>query len=92
MPEALPAVTEPSFLNAGFIFASASMVVMRGCSSVSNTTVPLRVSKVIGTIWSLKRPSAIAAAARFCDSSAKASCSSREMPCLVHRFSAVMPM
>ena len=27
MPDALPAVTEPSFLNAGFIFASVSIVV-----------------------------------------------------------------
>ena len=28
MPEALPAVTEPSFLNAGFILASVSIVVL----------------------------------------------------------------
>jgi len=93
MPEALPAVTVPSFLNAGFIFARDSMVVPAfGCSSVSNTTSPLRVWKVIGTICDLKRPSAIAVAARFCDSTAKASCSSRVMPCLAARFSAVMPM
>ena len=93
MPEALPAVTEPSFLNAGFILASVSIVVAGfTCSSVSNVTSPFLVCLTIGTIWLLKRPSAIAAAARRCDSTASASCCSRVMPHLVHRFSAVMPM
>nr|UOZ96727.1 hypothetical protein NCPCFENI_00627 [Cupriavidus sp.] len=68
------------------------MVVARGCSSVSKTTSPLREAMVIGTIWSLNRPSAMARAARFWDSSAKASCISRVNPCFVARFSAVMPI
>jgi hypothetical protein len=46
----------------------------------------------IGTICDLKRPSAIAAAARRCDSTANASCSSRVIFHLTARFSAVMPM
>ena len=46
----------------------------------------------MATICDLKRPSAIAAAALRCDSTASASCCSRVMPHLVTRFSAVMPM
>jgi hypothetical protein len=93
MPEALPAVTVPSFLKAGFIFARASIdVAGLTCSSVSKVTSPLRVCLTIGTICDLKRPSATAAAARLCDSTASASCSSRVMPHLAARFSAVMPM
>ena len=46
----------------------------------------------MGTIWLLKRPSAMAAAALRCESTASWSCSSRVMPHLVTRFSAVMPM
>jgi hypothetical protein len=42
MPLALPAVTVPSFLNAGFILASVSIVVPAfTCSSVSKVTSPL---------------------------------------------------
>src|SRR5205823_4631670 len=93
MPEALPAVTEPSFLNAGFILARISRVVLVfTCSSVSKTTSPFFVCFTIGTICDLNRPSAIADAARRCDSTASASCSSRVMPHLVTRFSAVTPM
>ncbi|MNC91165.1 hypothetical protein D3C83_73690 [compost metagenome] len=55
MPEALPAVTEPSFLNAARSFAMPSTLASaRGCSSRSNTVVPLRVFISIGRIWSLK--------------------------------------
>jgi hypothetical protein len=55
MPEALPAVTVPALSKAGFILARLSMVVPAlMCSSVSNTTSPLRVFSVIGTICSLK--------------------------------------
>ena len=59
---------------------------------MSNVTSPLRVFFTTGTIWSAKRPSAIAAAARRCDSAASSSCSSRLMPHFSARFSAVMPM
>ena len=55
-------------------------------------TSPLRVFFTIGTICSLKRPSAIAAAARRCDSAASSSCSSRLIPHFSARFSAVTPM
>ncbi len=93
MPDALPAVTEPSFLNAGLSLASDSSVVPAfTCSSVSKTTSPWRVLRVILTICDAKRPSAIAAAARRCDSTARASCSPREIDHFVARFSAVMPM
>ena len=35
IPEEFPAVTVPSFIKAGFNCASFSMVVLRGCSSIS---------------------------------------------------------
>jgi hypothetical protein len=56
MPEALPAVTvPPSFLKAGFMLGQHFTVVSaRTCSSVSNSTVPLRVLISTGTICSLK--------------------------------------
>ena len=93
MPEALPAVTVPSFLNAGRIPASFSAVVPGfGCSSVSKMVSPLRDFSVIGTIWSLKRPSSIAIAARRCDSAANSSCSSRVISHFSARFSAVIPI
>lgn len=65
IPDALPAVTVPSFLNAGFILPSVSIVVPGfTCSSVSNLTSPFFVCSTMGTICELKRPSAIAGAAR----------------------------
>ncbi len=92
-PDELPAVTDPPLLNAGFSLPRDSIVVSGfTCSSVSKTISPLRVFRTMSTIWDLKRPSAIAAAARRCDSTASASCSSRVMPHFVTRFSAVMPM
>ncbi len=94
MVDALPAVTEPSFLKAGRNFARASTVQRkRGCSSVSKTTgSPLRCGIDTGIISSLKRPAVTAASALFCDADAKASCSSRLKPYLSTMFSVVMPM
>ncbi len=43
IPEALPAVTVPSALKAGCNLAYFSKLVLRGCSSVSIMTPPLRV-------------------------------------------------
>ena len=65
-PGALPAVTVPSFLNAGFSFASASTVVSaRIASSRSTTTAsPFFCGSEIGTISSLNQPASVAAAAR----------------------------
>ena len=92
-PEALPAVTVPSFLKAGRIFARSSRVdVGRMCSSVSMITEPLRLLISTGTICSLKRPSAMAAAARRWLCTASASWSSRETCHFSATFSAVMPM
>ncbi|MNL26034.1 hypothetical protein D3C87_1475400 [compost metagenome] len=53
-PEALPAVTEPSFLNAGFMAASCSRDVARGCSSTLNSLTPLRSWISTVAICSLK--------------------------------------
>ena len=66
MPDALPAVTVPSFLNAGFSAASFSAVVpARGYSSVSTRSgSPFLCGTSTGTISALKLPSWIACAAR----------------------------
>jgi len=92
--EALPAVTLPSFLNAGLSLARASAVVPgRGCSSVAKVRgAPLRWGIWIGVISSTKRPASMAAAALCWEAAAKASWASRLMPYLSTRFSAVMPM
>ncbi|KWV87677.1 hypothetical protein PFLmoz3_02614 [Pseudomonas fluorescens] len=92
--EALPAVTLPSFLNAGLSLARDSAVVpARGCSSTAKATgSPLRWGIRIGVISSAKRPASIAAAAFCWEAAAKASWASRLMPYLSTRFSAVMPM
>jgi len=64
-PDALPAVTEPSFLKTAFSFAKSSIFAScRTCSSVSNTTGPFRDASSIGTICDLKWPAPIAAEAR----------------------------
>ena len=59
MPDALPAVTVPSFLNAGFSAASFSAVVpARGYSSVSTRSgSPFFCGTSTGTISALKLPS-----------------------------------
>ena len=93
MPDALPAVTAPSFLNAARILPSVSIVVPAfTCSSVSNTTSPFLPALTTGTIWLLKRPSAIAAAARRWLSTDSSSIIERLMPNFSATFSAVMPM
>ena len=75
IPEAFPAVTEPSFLKTGRNLDKLSKLAsFLGNSSVSKTTgSPLRCGMTTGTISSLKRPDSIAATALFCDSKARAS-------------------
>jgi hypothetical protein len=61
-PEALPAVTAPSFLKAGLSFAkSPSVASRRRCSSTLNSVVPTRVLSSIDTTSSSNRPVSIAA-------------------------------
>src|SRR5436190_11909058 len=93
MPEALPAVTVPSWTKAGFSLARSSRVTPgRMCSSVSTVTVPLRPLTSTGVICSLKYPASVAAAARRWLSAARASWSARETPKSLATFSAVTPM
>ena len=77
-PEALPAVTVPSFRNGAGSLASASIEVARGCSS-RETIVgsPFRCGIVTFTISSASLPFSIAAEARAWLRSAKASWSAR---------------
>ena len=93
MPEALPAVTEPSLEKAGRSFARASTVTPAlGNSSVSTMVSPLRPLMVTGTISSLNRPALMAASALFCDAVANWSCCSRVICHFWATFSAVVPM
>ncbi len=93
MPDALPAVTVPSLLKAGFSFCMLSSVAPRRMySSWSTVRSPLRVCTMKGTISSLKRPAFCAASALFWDASAKLSCSSRLICQRAATFSAVTPM
>jgi hypothetical protein len=94
MPDALPAVTLPSFLKAGLSAASFSAVVpARGYSSVSTRSgSPFFCATCTGTISSLNHPLRIAVSARFWLSAAKASWSARLMEKRVTISSAVMPM
>ena len=93
IPDALPAVTVPSFEKAGLSLATASSVVPgRMYSSASITTSPLRDAIVTGAISSLKRPAFWAASALFWEATAKRSCSSREICHFWATFSAVVPM
>ena len=92
-PEALPAVTEPPSRKGVFNAASLSIVVWRGCSSVSTTTgSPLRCGMVTGVISFAIRPDAMAAAARSCERKAKASWPARETLKSSATFSAVSGM
>jgi hypothetical protein len=93
MPDALPAVTVPSFEKAGLSFARDSTVVpARIYSSWSTTMSPLRLEIVTGVISSLKRPSFWAASALFWEAVANWSCSSRVSCQRWATFSAVVPM
>ena len=78
IPLAFPAVTSPSFLKYGLSPASTSMVVSgRMCSSLRNSTSPLRLLTVTGVTSASKRPASQARLARCCDSNATRSASSR---------------
>ena len=98
IPEALPAVTRlpgvPSARgNAPRSLASlASSVSFFGNSSTLNSTISLFFLIMTGTISSLNRPEACAAAAFCWEASAKASSSSRVRPYWSQTFSAVVPM
>ncbi len=93
MPDALPAVTDPSLAKAGRSRpSSASVTSPRMCSSASMMVGPLRPGISTGTICSLKYPASAAAAARRWLSAASASCSSRVTPYSSATFSAVTPM
>lgn len=92
-PEALPAVTVPSFLKAGLRLARDSMVApKRGCSSFSIIISPLRVFCVMGIISSLNFPEFMAASAFNWEFRANSSCSSRLILYFSAIFSAVMPI
>ena len=93
IPEALPAVTMPSFLKAGFRRARVSTVVPgRGPSSVSTITEPFLPLTSTGTISSLNLPSAMAFS-HFCWLLAENSSSISRVRCHCSAtFSAVMPM
>ena len=94
MPDALPAVTVPSFANAGFSLAMSSRLTPgRICSSVSTTVMlPLLPGISTGRICSLKYPAAVAAAARRWLSAASSSWSARDTLKSAATFSAVTPM
>src|SRR4051812_37146807 len=93
MPEALPAVTVPSFSNAGFSLAIASTVApWRGYSSSATMMSPLRDLMVTGTISSLNLPAFCAASALFCEWTANSSCWERVIWYWRATFSAVLPM
>ena len=92
-PDALPAVTVPSFANAGRRLDSDSTVVpCFGNSSASNFTVPFLLTISNGRISSLNLPAFCAASALFCEAVANSSCSWREIECFFATFSAVVPM
>src|SRR5438270_63639 len=94
VPGALPAVTVPSFLNAGFSFARASIVVSsRGDSSYLITSgSPFFCGTSMGRICASKKQDLRARTAFWWLSTAKRSCSSRVMPYFSATSSPVMPM
>ena len=68
IPDELPAVTNPSLVNAACKLARLSVVVSgRINSSVSNVTVLRRVVSSKAVIWLLKYPASLAWAARACE-------------------------
>src|SRR5699024_6342495 len=94
IPDAFPAVTDPSFLNAGRKLDNFSVVVSGLIySSVSNITgSPLRFGIEIGTISSLNLPAFFACAAFILLALANSSCSSRVRLYASQIFSAVTPI
>ncbi len=93
MPEALPAVTVPSFRKAGRSLATVSSTTPgRMYSSLSTTTSPFLPLIVKGMISSLNLPPFWAASALFCEATAKVSCASRVIWNSRATFSAVLPM
>jgi hypothetical protein len=76
----LPAVTVPSFANAGRSLAmSSGLTSARMCSSVSTMVIlPFLPGISTGSTCSVKYPAAVAAAARRWLSAASASWSSRD--------------
>ena len=93
MPEALPAVTVPSFAKAGRSLASVSAVVpWRGYSSASTAMSPLRWGTTTEAISSANRPAFCASSALAWLAAANASCSARGICQRSATFSAVVPM
>eukprot|EP01137_Pigoraptor_chileana_P003279 Opistho-2@43240 len=93
MPEALPAVTTPSFLKTGGSLPRDSRVVWgRACSSVLKSSGPFLPLSSIGAISALNRPSASALAHRCWLWSAYPSTSARLILYFSARFSAVIAM
>ncbi len=93
IPEALPAVTVPSFLKAARKLPNFSSLVLRLMnSSASKIIVSLRDLISTGTISFLKWPASCAVIAFCWDAKANASCSSRVKLYLEAMFSAVIPM
>ena len=94
MPEALAAVTDPSFANAGFRPATESSVVpaLMNSSAANATGSPLRCGIITGTISSLNLPAFCAASALFWLATANSSCCAREISYCLATFSAVVPM
>jgi len=95
-PGAFPAVTVPSFLNAGFRARNVSTLVSSRIDSSRSNSVgacPFFLAGIsTGTTCDLKRHSLHASAAFWCDCTAYASCSSRVMLYFSATFSAVCPM
>jgi hypothetical protein len=86
----VPAVTTPSGRNAGLRFASASAEVAGRMQPSASITSP--DARRTGTISPASRPSARAAAALRCDSTANASWSARLTFQRCATFSAVSPI
>src|SRR5271165_4553813 len=90
--EELAAVTVPSFLNAGLRVGILATSRVKGVSSLSTTTSPLRVLVVTGAISAVKSPLLVAASARRTDSAAKSSCALRVKSYFSEVASAKQPM
>ena len=73
----LAAVTVPSLRKAGFRVGIFSSWALKGCSSLSITTSPLRPDTVTGAVSQANVPSLLAASARWVEAMANASCCSR---------------